>query len=57
MKQDRVMQIGGYIIAKNRDNPNNGRVYSILGISPCLNSAMGMGGNLVPAITEKYETI
>lgn len=34
MKQVRVMQIGGYIKAKNRDNPNNGRVYSILGISP-----------------------
>ena len=54
--KDRVIQVGGYIKAKNRDNPNNGRVYSTDGISPCLNSAMGMGGNLVPTIIKRYET-
>lgn len=49
MRQDRVLQIGGYITAK-RDNPNRGMVYSEKGISPCLTTAMGKGGNLVPVI-------
>lgn len=52
----RVIQVGGYIDSRNRNNPNNGRVYSHKGIAPCLRSAMGCGGNQVPVIYRIYET-
>ena len=43
-----VKQIGNYCPTKTRDNPNQGRVYDINGLSPSLN-CMG-GGNREPAI-------
>ena len=43
-----VKQIGNYCPTKTRDNPNQGRVYDINGVSPSLN-CMG-GGNREPAI-------
>jgi len=50
---DKVMQIGNCRPTKTRENPNQGRVYDVNGISPCLNT-MG-GGNLEPHIVEKMK--
>lgn len=45
---EEIMQLGNVFPTKTRSNPNQGRVYSIIGISPSLN-CMG-GGNLQPII-------
>ena len=45
---DKVMQIGNCRPTKNRKNPNQGRIYDINGIAPCLNTKGG--GNLEPHI-------
>lgn len=45
---DRVIQIGNCRPTKNRANPNQGRIYDINGIAPCLNTKGG--GNLEPHI-------
>ena len=47
---DKVMQIGNCRPTKNRKNPNQGRIYDVNGISPCIHT-MG-GGNLEPHIIE-----
>lgn len=47
---DKVMQIGNCRPTKNRVNPNQGRIYDVDGISPCLNTKGG--GNLEPHIVE-----
>ena len=38
-----VQQLGNYMPTKTRENPNQGRIYSIDGISPCLNKMDGGG--------------
>ena len=38
-----VMQIGNCMPTKTRENPNQGRIYDIDGISPCLNKMEGGG--------------
>lgn len=38
---EEIMQLGNVFPTKTRSNPNQGRVYSIIGISPSLNC---MGG-------------
>lgn len=48
-----IIQIGNFLPSKTREN--KGRVYDIEGISPCLCSAMGEGGNLTPFILEEGE--
>lgn len=47
---EEIMQLGNVFPTKTRSNPNQGRVYSIIGISPSLN-CMG-GGNRQPMIIE-----
>lgn len=46
-----IIQIGNVCPTKNRDNPNQGRVYDPLGISPSLNCKGG--GNLEPHIIDE----
>lgn len=43
-----IKQIGNIMPTKTRDNPNNGRVYSVGGLSPALNTCEG--GGRVPYI-------
>ena len=52
---DKVMQIGNCRPTKNRANPNQGRIYDIDGISPCINTKGG--GNLEPHIIDKPKVI
>ena len=51
IEEPKVKQIGNCRPTKTRANPNQGRVYDVNGISPCLHT-MG-GGNLEPHIIEK----
>lgn len=46
-----IIQIGNIMPTKNRANPNQGRVYSVCGIAPCLTNLTG-GGNRIPLIME-----
>lgn len=46
-----IIQIGNVCPTKNRDNPNQGRVYDPSGISPSLNCKRG--GNLEPHIIDE----
>lgn len=39
----KIKQIGNCMPTKKRDNPNQGRVYDINGLSPCLNQGSGGG--------------
>ena len=39
----KIKQIGNRMPTKKRDNPNQGRVYDINGLSPCLNQGSGGG--------------
>lgn len=41
--ENSVQQLGNYLPTKTRQNPNQGRIYDIDGISPCLNSMEGGG--------------
>lgn len=43
-----IQQLGNYLPTKNRDNPNQGRIYSADGISPCLNKMDG--GSREPSV-------
>lgn len=43
-----IIWLGNVCPTKNRDNPNQGRVYAINGIAPCLNTIGG--GNRQPMI-------
>lgn len=53
--QSRIIQLGN-IFETDRfgGNPNNGRVYSPDGCSPCLREAMGMGGGQIPMLSNNY---
>lgn len=57
--QTEIIWLGNVCPTKNRDNPNQGRVYAINGIAPCLNTIGG--GNLQPMIlveaTERKDNI
>ncbi len=48
-----VIQVGNVMPTKKRKNPNQGRVYSIEGIAPCLNGMTG--GGRQPYIVVKDE--
>lgn len=39
----KVRQIGNCMPTKTRDNPNQGRIYDINGLAPCLNQSQGGG--------------
>lgn len=39
--ENSIKQLGNYLPTKTRDNPNQGRIYSIDGIAPCLNKMDG----------------
>jgi len=39
----KVIQIGNFLKRPNRANPNQGRVYSVFGLAPCLNICNGGG--------------
>lgn len=52
---DKVMQIGNCRPTKNRANPNQGRIYDVNDISPCIHT-MG-GGNLEPHIIDKPKVV
>lgn len=39
--QTKIIWLGNICPTKNRDNPNQGRVYAINGIAPCLNTIGG----------------
>ena len=41
--ENHIQQIGNYLHTKTRDNPNQGRIYYIDGIAPCLNKMDGGG--------------
>lgn len=41
--ENSVQQLGNYMPTATRDNPNQGRIYDVEGISPCLNSMEGGG--------------
>ncbi len=43
-----IVWLGNVCPTKTRDNPNQGRVYDINGLAPCVNTAGG--GNLEPMI-------
>lgn len=49
----RSIQLGNIAIGKSWDNPQSGRVYSVNGIAPTLNTCGG--GNLEPKIIEAKE--
>ena len=55
MEEIRLKQIGNVCPNKNRDNPNQGRVYDKEGLSPTLHS-MG-GGNLQPMVIVENKSI
>ena len=42
--QTEIIWLGNVCPTKNRDNPNQGRVYAISGIAPCLNT---IGGGVI----------
>lgn len=48
----RCIQLGNIAVGKNWDNPQSGRIYSVDGIAPTLNTC---GGNLEPKILEIKE--
>ena len=49
-------KIIGYYIKPTWKRPTKGVVFDKRFLSPCMTAGMGGGGNLVPTITEKYET-
>lgn len=46
--KNRVEQVGNYLKTATRENPNQGRIYEPLGLSPCLNKMQG--GKREPSI-------
>lgn len=42
-RKNNLEQIGNFMFTKTRNNPNQGRIYSLGGISPCLNKMEGGG--------------
>lgn len=50
----RCIQLGNIAVGKSWDNPQSGRIYSVDGIAPTLNTCWG-GGNLEPKILEIKE--
>jgi len=48
MRKDKVIQVGNHIEPKGFTNPQRGRVYSALGVSPTINTCGG--GGLQPKI-------
>jgi DNA (cytosine-5)-methyltransferase 1 len=42
-EENNVLQLGNYLPTSKRENPNQGRIYDIDGISPCLNKMDGGG--------------
>ena len=49
----RCIQLGNIAVGKSWDNPQSGRIYSVDGIAPTLNTCGG--GNLEPKILENNE--
>lgn len=51
-----IIQLGNILPTSTRDNPNQGRVYSVFGIAPCLTN-LSRGGGREPMIIweENYE--
>ena len=49
-KEDKVIQIGNHVEPKGFSNPQRGRVYSTLGVSPTVNTCGG--GDLQPKILQ-----
>ncbi|HIY04303.1 MAG TPA: DNA (cytosine-5-)-methyltransferase [Candidatus Anaerotignum merdipullorum] len=41
--KNHVEQVGNYLKTATRDNPNQGRIYELTGLSPCLNKMEGGG--------------
>lgn len=50
----RCIQLGNIAVGKSWDNPQSGRIYSVDGIAPTLNTCGG-GKNLEPKILEIKE--
>lgn len=50
----RCIQLGNIAVGKSWDNPQSGRIYSVDGIAPTLNTCGG-GENLEPKIFEIKE--
>lgn len=50
--QTKIIWLGNICPTKNRDKPNQGRVYAANGIAPCLNA----GGSREPLIIEVKES-
>ena len=50
----RCIQLGNIAVGKSWDNPQSGRIYSVDGLAPTLNTCGG-GGNLEPKILEINE--
>ena len=44
MTEKEILQLGNIMPTATRDNPNQGRVYSIKGISPTITDVSGGGG-------------
>ena len=44
-----INQLGNYIVTKNRNNPQRGRVYDLYALAPAVYNYSG-GGNLQPTI-------
>ena len=42
-RENSVLQIGNFMATKKRSNPNQGRIYFVDGIAPCLNKMEGGG--------------
>lgn len=53
MKTNQVIEIGNIVQTGNWNSPQRGRIYSVDGIAPCLNTCGG--GGLEPKILEIYE--
>lgn len=51
MASSGIIQLGGYIVSRNRVNPNRGRIYSVKGIAPAMNCMEG--GQREPCIVMK----
>ena len=51
----RCIQLGNIAVGKSWDNPQSGRIYSVDGIAPTLNTCGGGEKNLEPKILEIKE--
>lgn len=53
----KVIQIGNVMPTKTRDNPNQGRVYSVYGAAPAITNVSGGGGRQPMVLVNENERV